>query len=270
MRYSNAIYYGLLIIVLSSLAIACNKETNNSDSSGPYQLSYGDSIIFMKAAAGDYIVNPTTTRPGTYSGFPDGIEIDDNTGAINVSKSETGLRYRITHTAPNGTITETKVVLSGITFKDHFYYLSNNDSIAFPIYNADENRILPLNGSVFDEGNIANGGGCSVRTDNGKINLKETIRNGVFGAVPRNDAQETFEIKYRINDGSGKTENKLKVLLYWYNTINDVPQYVWDILNDRTTQGVFLKNSPSNTTTISGRTGQLAKPRPPCVIIVDH
>ena len=89
--------------------------------------------------------------------------------------------------------------------KDHFYNLSTGDSVALPVYNADERRILPVSGSTFDEGNVANGGGCAVRTDNGKINLKETIRNGVFGSPPRNDAQQTFEIKYRLNDGSGKS-----------------------------------------------------------------
>ena len=244
----------------SIILFSCNKGAN--DQTGPYKLSYGDSILYLRPSAGDYIVYPASTRPGTYSGFPEGIEIDDQTGAINVSESETGLRYRITHTAPDGAKTETMVVLSGITFKDHFYYFSAGDSIALPIYNASASRTLPLSGSSFDEGNLANGGGCSVKTDNGKINLAETIRNGVFGSPPRNDAQQTFEIKYRVNDGSGKSLNKLKVLLYWYNTINDVPQYVWDILNDHTSQGVFLKNG------MVFRPEQAAKPRPPCVIII--
>ena len=254
------------IAVLAACAvfwIGCTKSTNSGDQNGPYILSYGDSILNLKPT-GDNIVHPTSQRPGRYSGFPEGIEIDEVTGAIDISDSETGLRYRITHTAPDGTKTETKVVLAGITFKDHIYYLSANDSIAHPVYNANESRILPLTGSSFDEGNIANGGGCSVKTDNGKINLKETIRNGVFRIPPQNDEQQTFEIKYRINDGSGKSLNKLKVLLYWYNTVNDIPQYVWDILNERVTQGVFLR----------GGTGavleQVAKPRPPCVVIVDH
>lgn len=252
----------LLFATVIFLATSCQKASDNTDDpSGPYKLSYGDSILYMKPDGSGNIVYPTTQRPGKYEGFPEGIEIDENTGAIDLSDSETGLRYKITHTAIDGTITETKVVLSGITFKDHFYYLSAGDSIALPIYNANENRVLPLTGSVFDEGNLANVGGCSVKTDNGKINLKETIRNGVFGFPPRNDAQQTFEIKYRINDGSGKSLNKLKVLLYWYNTINDVPQYVWDILNDRTSQGVFLR---------SGITERVAKPRPPCVIIVNQ
>jgi hypothetical protein len=154
------------------------------------------------------------------------------------------------------------VVLSGITFTDHFYRLSTGDSVANPVYNANPSRSIPLAGSSFDEGNLANSGGCSVKTDNGKINLAESIRKGVFGATPRNDDKKEIEIQYRINDGSGKSLNKLKVLLYWYNSMADVPQYLWDILNDRTSQGVFLKG------TIVSRTEQLAKPRPPCVVII--
>lgn len=255
-------------ILMLMLGSSCTKSpiSNEGENTGPYKLSYGDSILYLKSG-GSNIVYPTVHRDGVYTGFPEGIEIDEQTGAINIENSETGLRYRITHVSTKGDTTTTMVVLSGITFKDHFYYLSAGDSIALPIYNSSENRILPLSGSTFDEGNVANGGGCSVRTDNGKINLTETIRNGVFGFPPRNDAQQTFEIKYRINDGSGKSLNKLKVLLYWYNTLADVPQYVWDILNERTSQGVFLRNNilaPGE----GGITGRAAKPRPPCVIII--
>lgn len=262
-----------LILIIASFVslgwLSCTKPTDTTDDPITlYKLSYGDSILYMKSA-GVNIVYPTLHKDGIYSGFPEGIEIDALTGAINIDNSETGLRYRITHVSAKGDTTTTLVVLSGITFRDHFYNLAAGDSIALPVYNSNENRILPLSGSTFDEGNVANGGGCSVRTDNGKINLKETIRNGVFGFPPRNDRQETFEIKYRINDASGKSLNKLKVLLYWYNTMADVPQYLWDILNDRTTQGVFLRTN-TFAGAAAGRTGQAAKPRPPCVIIVDH
>lgn len=255
----------LLILILGS---SCTKSPLNpeQDNSSPYKLSYGDSILYLKSS-GSNIVYPTVHRDGVYTGFPEGIEVDEVTGAINVENSETGLRYRITHVSTKGDTTTTMVVLSGINFKDHFYYLSAGDSVALPIYNASESRTLPLSGSTFDEGNVANGGGCAMRTDNGKINLGETIRNGIFGFPPRNDAQKEFEIKYRVNDGSGKSLNKLKVLLYWYNTLADVPQYLWDILNDRQSQGVFLRNnllSPGE----GSITNRPAKPRPPCVIII--
>ena len=256
----------VLMLALFAGIISCSKDTKTDDpDTGPYVLSYGDSILYMKPTAGDYIVPPTKQRPGTYTGFPDGIEIDENTGAINVTNSETGLRYRITHTAPDGTKTETKVVLSGITFPDKFYNLSTGDSIAFPVYNSSFSRTLPLAGSSFDEGNICNGAGCAVKTTDGTINLAQTVRNGVFGSTPRNDRRETFEIRYKINDASGKRENKLKVLLYWYDTMADVPADLWETLNSRTADGVFLRgNGASSVEGISA----VAKPRPPCVIVI--
>lgn len=266
----------LLISLLASVAgglLSCDKPGNDvpENPGGPFKLSYGDSIIYIKPGTGNYIVKPVTTRPGTYIGFPDGIEIDETTGAINVSNSETGLRYRITHISPEGDSSTTMVVLSGITFRDHFYNLATGDSVAHPVYNASESRVLPVTGSLFDEGNTANTGGCAVKTDNGKINLAESIRNGVFGISPKNDDKKEIEIKYRINDASGKSQNKLKVLLYWYETMADVPQYLWDILNDRTTEGVFLRNGSTNDNpALTGRLEKVAKPRPPCVVIVAH
>lgn len=252
-------------IVLITL-MACSKPSDNI--SGPYNLSYGDSILYLKPGSGDHVAEPLTRRPGTYTGFPDGIEIDDETGAINISKSETGLRYRITHTAPDGTETSVKVVLSGITFFDHYYHLSAGDSIAMPVYNASASRVLPLSGSSFDEGNTANNSGCSVRTNNGQINLSETVRNGVFGATPQNDERRDFDIEYRLNDKSEKAVNEIRVRLYYYNTLADVPQDLLETLQERENEGVFLKGGSAIASSISSRTQKEARPRPPCVIII--
>lgn len=261
---SNPIFAGLASLLFIFLS-ACSKDGANSSNQ---KLSYGDNVIHLKNQADDHIVYPDVDLGGTYEGFPDGIEVDEETGAINVSHSETGLRYRITHTAPNGDTTSVIVVLSGITFFDKFYHLSQNDSIAFPVYNADASLSLPLSGSTFDEGNLANGGGCSVKTNNGQINLKETIRNGVFGGIPRNDERKEFEIRYRLNDESGKSLNRLKVLLYYYDTMADVPQDVWETLNERQDQGVFLQANHQTNTISFARSARDAKPRPPCVIII--
>jgi hypothetical protein len=268
MSFAKNIFSAFFVFIAIGFTSCTKSSTAIDDPNVSYKLTYGDSIIYMRPAGGDYIVFPSVHREGVFSGFPEGIEIDEVSGAINVSKSETGLRYRITHISTKGDTTRTMVVLSGITFTDHFYKLATGDSIANPVYNANPSRILPVNGSLFDEGNLANSGGCAVRTDNGKINLAESIRNGVFGPNPRNDDKKEIEIKYRLNDGSGKSLNKLKVLLYWYNSMADVPQYLWDILSDRTNQGVFLRNSIGNTSENGMLTEQLAKPRPPCVIII--
>lgn len=251
----------LIIVVISSLSLlSCTK--NGSGSDGPYDLSYGDSILYLRPSSGDHIVYPSTKRAGVYTGFPEGIEIDDNTGAINLSKSETGLRYRITHTAPDGTVTTTKVVLSGITFFDRFYRLSQNDTIAFPVYNASLSNPLPLTGSLFDDGGAANSSGCDVKTVNGQINLAQTVRNGLFGSTPVNDDRKDIEIVYRLNDGSGKTVNKLKVRLYYYTSMATVAPDLLETLNGRKNEGVFLRPGEIP------QTEAAAKPRPPCVIII--
>src|SRR6476661_4932670 len=114
MKCTGTLLIALPTLVIAIMCFSCNKSQNGADPAAPYALSYGDSIIYLKSQSSDYIIFPTETRLGTYTGFPDGIEIDATTGAINVSKSETGLRYRITHTSPEGVETQTKIVLSGI------------------------------------------------------------------------------------------------------------------------------------------------------------
>lgn len=256
------------VFVITSV-ISCEKSPGDT----PYTLSYGSSILYLKNQPGDYIVYPVQSRPGTYEGFPEGIEVDDNTGAINVSDSESGLKYRITHTAPNGDTTSTVVLISGLQFTDKFYRFSQSDTTAFPVYNGNAANPIPLSGSSFDENNTANTGGCSVKTTDGQINLAQTVRNGVFGAVPQNDVRRDFDIEYRLNDESGKALNKIRVRLYWYNTMNDVPADLWQTLNDRQAQGVFIgmKYQLPEGMLYTARTSNstaVAKPRPPCVILI--
>ena len=140
-----------------------------------------------------------------------------------------------------------------------------------PVYNAEVSRVLPLNGSSFDEGNGANSGGCSVKTINGQINLAQTVRNGVFGSTPTNDVRRDFDVSYRINDASGKSLNKLRVRLYYYDTMADVAADLMQTLQDRESAGVFLAaNNSNNPAGVASRGAALAKPRPPCIIIIGH
>jgi hypothetical protein len=260
--------YSLFSFFSILFAFSCNKPKDE----GPLTLSYGSPVIYLKNKSTDYIVYPTKSRVGTYTAFPEGIEIDDNTGAINVTDSETGLKYKITYTSPGGDTASTIVLLSGIQFADQFYRLSQNDSIAFPIYNGNPANPLPLSGSSFDDSGTANSGGCSVRTTNGQINLAQTVRNGVFGSTPQNDARVEFEIEYKLNDQSDKAKNKIKVKLYYYETLADVTADLLQTLNDRQQQGVFLGMNNtgfgSGSTARTGGVSAIAKPRPPCIIII--
>src|SRR5688572_22078740 len=139
---------GLASILIVFCLFACKKEVTDQ---GGYKLSYGDSILYLRNS-GSNIIYPTQQRQGSYSSFPDGLEINESTGAIDLADSETGLRYRVTHTDPDGIETSTLIVVSGINYTDKYYRLSQGDTIASPVYNADESKPLPVSGSIFDDG----------------------------------------------------------------------------------------------------------------------
>jgi hypothetical protein len=261
----------LLIVVFT----ACQKDSNGSYVKPPIDtqppppppppgitLSYGDSIFYLSAAGTNIISPKPLSKLGKFYGFPDGIELDSLNGNIDIANSETGLRYKIMF-IPDGTTdtVSTKIVLSGINFYDHIYHITKGDSIATPVYNANGKAYAPgLFGTgttnIFDDGNGCNNQGCNVSLANGSINLTQSLRSGAIPST--HDSQKEFVYYYRMDDKSGKTLNKLKVKLYYYNKMADIPQYLWDILLvDHA--GTILR------TTMAQR---VAKPRPPCMIIV--
>jgi hypothetical protein len=264
---STVIFYGCAKNVVSENEEP-EKQANN------YRLTYGDSILYIKNTLTDYKISPQIQRKGHYTVFPEGLDINESTGDITIArdndgllKSETGLRYRISFEDDNGTKENTFITLSGINYADHFYHLSQGDSIAYPIYNNMSQSSMPCIGSecIFDEENTANSSGCVIKVNSGQINLAQTVRNGLFGIKPENTKEpKEVIIKYRLNDNSGRAINGLKVLLYYYNSINDVPEYLNTILNER--QEMFLR---VNTNSSDQRAFKFSsKPRPPCIIIV--
>ncbi len=249
-----------ILLTLALWAAACKKNNNGQGSPPPpAALSYGDTLFFLDPGGAEVKANPLHPQPGRYYGFPKGIDIDGNTGVINVSKSETGLRYQV-YFVPDGSqdTAMTTIAISGINFLDGFYKLSTADSVVHPLYNGRKNQLIPGigNGSIFDEGANCNSQGCVVNTQNGQINLAQTVRNGVFGATPTNNDRHEFRLDYRIDDKSGKAANTLNVKLYYFDTMADVTPEVYDILNSR--EG----------TIVTGLNTKAAKPRPPCIFII--
>ncbi|MDB5252336.1 MAG: hypothetical protein JWP27_1505 [Flaviaesturariibacter sp.] len=248
--------------------LSCDKNGTGNDSSMK-PLAYADSVLYRTAGSGDVFAKPLNEQAGSYTVFPeDGLDIDASSGAINVSRSESGLRYRVTYHAPSGQTSSTSVVISGVNYPDKYYRLSANDSLCRPVYNADAARALPA--GSFDDGGTANSGGCSIRTSNGIINLAQSIRNGLFGAVPQNDVRKEVEINYRIADKSNSASNSIKVKLYYYETEADVPEDLKQTIRDHEAQllATFASVPPANDAT--GRVARLQKPRPPCVVIIAH
>jgi hypothetical protein len=277
-------FFQILILMLTVSFSACKKDNTGGitqPTPGGSALNYGDSIFYLKNQTGDYIVFPNQMQTGRYYGFPEGLDLDGNSGAINISKSETGLRYRISF-IPDGSTdsSQTIIVISGINFRDGFYKLTTADSVIKPLYNANLSSAVPgvHNGSAFDIGSGCNTAGCNVDFAAGSINLAQTVRNGVFGAIPTNNDRHEFDLNYEINDQSGKAPNTIRVKLYYFNSIADVTQEVYDIINSRegallgvqpkpiSFAGLTSTNSTSSQTTVLGKA--VPKPRPPCIFIL--
>lgn len=271
-----------LVLATILFAVACKKSTEQAPPEpNQIKLTYGDSVLYIKDGEEDNIVLPQNSVPGKYSGFPDGIELNETTGAINVDESETGLRYRISFVPndnPDTTIT-TVVLLSGINYLDNIYYLDENDTIAPPIYNGRLESAVPgtEGESVFDEGGGCNGQGVAVNVSDGTINIAASIRQGVFGHQLSNGNQKEVEMLYRISDGSKKALNKLKVKLYYFDTPDDISDDLVQLMNDRKgmfigiqPQPPFYELAPSNNSRWISNNSVLgtAKPRPPCIFVV--
>lgn len=262
--------FGLVITVVS----ACSKSKGGEDPVPDYTFSYGDSIIFP--TGGSQRVAPVMPMKGTYTAFPEGIELNETTGEIDVRESETGLRYRITFQPENSNRTyTTMVLLAGINYLDAFYFLSKNDTLSRAIYNGDPNKAVPVSAgkTVFDVDMGCNKEGIAVNVNNGTINLAQTIRNGFFGRHPDNDDREEFELRYKIDDKSKQAMQEVKIKLYYYNTLADVPKKYWDLLKER--EGTILRANGTSygDELISGVAGVAgvagaARPRPPCIFII--
>jgi len=244
---------------------ACNKQTEEGERyKGPYKVSYGDSILYKTGKATDNIIFPEGRRCGRFSSFPQGLQIDEKTGAINISASETGLRYRITYTSPLGEISSSFIILSGVNYVDAYFKLYSNDSIVNPVYDAHAAKAMPA--ASFDIDGSARAKGCAIDTRTGQINLRQTARNGFFG-TSQNGYKKEVEIKYRINDGSHDAPQSISVLLYYYKSMSEVPADLVQTINDHWDQVLH--------TTIAGnmteaRAAAISKPRPPCVVVIGH
>lgn len=256
----------MLIALIGTVLIqSCNKTPVAVNSSPAVATSmYSDSVLYKKSDAKNYIVYPVTQQAGRYEAFPEGLKIDEKTGAVNVGESDAGLRYKITYTSSTGEISSSLILIAGINYLDKYYRLSAGDSIAFPVYNGDPAKALPV--SSFDEWNIAAGSGCAIRTKNGQINLAQTMRNAFFGASPEKGRKEV-QISYRLQDNSANALSTINVLLYYYRTMNEVPENLKQTVTDH--EAMMLGINPAVTASATARVSSAsAKPRPPCVIII--
>jgi hypothetical protein len=264
-----------ILIIIISIVYACNKKGRENNGITNTPLSYGDSVFYVGAQ--DYVISPVNTRVGTYSAFPDNLVIDKATGRITVkvmglgAESQTGLRYKIKF-QPEGTgqADSTYIVIAGINYLDRVYRLSQNDTIIYPIYNADISTPLPAGTYGLQADNR-----LSINPSNGQINIKDCIRKGLFDQPVENGEWEELTISYKSNDKSNSVTNRIDIALYYYKTLQDIPSNVSQLMRAHQSQvlGVNHQQIPVTSSPIDTDLPDnisMFKPRPPCVIIVGN
>jgi hypothetical protein len=267
----------ICIFGLFLLGLSCKKNNEGTSGGNPtaetgVKLSYGDSVFYLKNQSSDYIITPLNQSSGTYSAYPEGLDMNAATGAINVSQSETGLRYKIKFTSAGGPAKNdsTFIVLSGINYLDKFYYFAQNDTIVRPVYNADPAKPVPA-GTYGLSGNSK----LAINNANGQINLKKTIQNGLFSDDPQNSEWRKIKLDYKSTDNSASAKNRIEMVVYVYNTINDVPSNVSLLMRAHQPMVFGINQSLIPVTTAApdlsvNNEVSISKPRPPCIVIILH
>jgi len=245
----------------------------------PNAPNYGDSIIYLQPVNGQYMVSPVnnTGITGTYLSWPEGLSINQNTGVINVSKSETGIRYLVGF-VKDGTHDTciSQLILGGITYLDSVYVIGNNDTLAKPVFNANplaapacdpsddtdypDNNANGNNKCSFDDntpGSKANDQKLRVRTLNGYINLKKSLNDGLFSKNVKNGDSKTIKILYELNDNSKKAQQQISVKVIYFDKASNIPASLLnEVRNKRADMlGYHIVNG---------------KPRPPLLIIAGY
>lgn len=264
----------ITFLSVSTLVVSsCSKDPENNNTGNNDRLSYGDTVFYVKSQT--YVISPNVTEPGTYSAFPENLLIDPVTGRITVSimgkgdESQTGLKYKIKFQAANsGKVDSTYITLGGINYLDQVYYLSRNDSIIRPVYNANINKQLP-SGTY----GINPDSRLSINPVNGEININECIRKGMFDLPLEHGEWEEVTITYKSNDASNSATNSIDIALYYYDSEASIPSNVSAAMRAHQSQvlGVPQVAVPITTGPIDNDLPDnlaINRPRPPCVIIV--
>lgn len=248
-------------------------QTSPPQNSCPALPIYGDSLIFPQPTSnGDYIITPINNPGnGKYLSWPVGMVIDSITGAIDLTGSETGLKYAIGF-VKNGT-TDTCIstlIIGGMSYPDSIYVLQSGQDKALPYFNADPNLLNVCNGNgngsgcAFDVTGSAAGQKVIVDPGSGQIDLKKTLNGtgllgGAFGLLPVNGQTITTTIYYTLNDGSNNAVQHIDVQFVYYDSKSLINLALLNnILTklDNLTSGNMISTS--------------ANPRPPLVVIVRH
>jgi hypothetical protein len=215
--------------------------------------------VFYTSGDQPYLIRPVVrprlrlfhTKPrGCFAAYPLGLDIDQNTGEININASNSGMRYTIEFT-PHGKscVARTHVVISGIAYEGGVFSLSNDQEyICRPLFYGDRqnsdgvpSRIIPAGKFGFIPDNEKPTGdlkGLIIDPQTGEINIAETVKSGGLGFrrgedFPENGTCKEFSVFYQLNlDDSRKSmQQKTSVRVHFFDTREDIPEDLLKRLN---------------------------------------
>lgn len=251
------------------------------------KFSYADSIFFINSLT-DNKIRPLENLAGRFTAFPEGLKIDTLTGEIDINKSETGLRYRISFrpvSSPNTTC-EFSLIIGGVNYLDKVYVINQNDFLAKPIFNGVLSGLSPCDDDDDDDDNDFDDDdeckfdedgpsglkladlGVEINKNTGVIDLKKTLENKAFGENPANGSTIEAKLYYRLQDRSLGALNGINLKIFYFRTLNDVPQSLLNQIEEKRSgimeqiEGVSFENARLRTDNPN------VKPRPPFLIIV--
>ncbi|WP_194777983.1 hypothetical protein [Pararhodonellum marinum] len=255
--------------------------------------SYADTLYFINIES-EQIIAPTNELSGTFEGFPEGLELDSITGAIDINKSETGLRYRIEFKPSNDApACSYFLTIAGINYLDEIFVLDQGERFARAIYNGNQDGIVPCEDEDDDDddddddedddedddddsckfdidgpdGNKLADFGVSVDHDTGDIDMLETLEDETFGETPINGDARDFTLYYRVSDESLSALNKIDIRLFYFETMADVPQELIDEMQEKRDLIESSTELDPNFRIMQDDVTK-RKPRPPYLVIV--
>jgi hypothetical protein len=307
---------GTAIILIAFLCVlACQKSNLSSsesaftssndvlltDSSGG-PLSYGDTLFSASVVGNEKKINPVSkpSQAGYFASNLPGLDLDSASGRINISKSESGLRYKVYYLSfTNQPVDSTTIIISGIDYQDKIYNVGSDvpeDKIAVPIFDMSPGLPMPCTsgngpGCKFDETDLngdnvpdiigANNSKLIIDTATGVIDLKKSLDAGIFGPVvptnptAMNGRKKDVTIYYWLSDGSTRSLKKITIRLVYYQSKAMIPESMTleiDSRNQRYQTNALSANSGSGSYSLSSllyyTTTTLKPKRPPLIVIV--
>ena len=299
----------ITIAALPAALVSCKKENMQTGTASiatdadmmAYAMSsvcdafnYPDSVFYPAELPNDYIVRTVNPLNGTFGAYPDGLEINRVNGSINVSESETGLRYIVWFIASGTTDTCIRyITIGGINYMDSIYVLGQKQETATPVYNADR-RLQPAcdGGCEFDDGPDDDDGdgiadeplagqevipqGIEMDKTTGAIHLKQSLLNGALGTNPTPGTFKDFVLNYRIGDGSAKALNRIRFRLIYFKNQSQIPPALLTAFMAKRKK-ILYNDVPPSFTTIPAITfdntvqkERELKCRPPYIIVVQN